>query len=188
MSADCLVDVDGTDFKIADHGPEFSNSHKYAKKFALRYEVATCIQTGCIVWVNGPFEADMWSDISIFHCALKSMLAAKEQVEADDGYIGKAPEFVKCPMMFDDQTATKRMQSIVRQCHETVNKSFKQFGVLKNRYRHDIRKHGDVFRAVAVLTEVALENGEPLFSVDYKEADSDSELEDDTFGYSDSEA
>ena len=77
VSADCLVDVDGTDFKIAEHGPEFS-SHKYAKKSALRYEVATCIQTGRIVWVNGPFEAGMWPDISIFRCALKSMLAANE--------------------------------------------------------------------------------------------------------------
>ena len=160
------MNVDGTDFKIAEQGPSFS-SHKYAKKSALRYEVATCIQTGAIVWVNGPFEAGMWPDISIFRCALKSMLAQRERVEADDGYIGEAPLHVKCPKMFADQTETERMQSIVRQRHETVNKRFKQFGVLRDRYRHDLRKHGDVFRAVAVLTQLALDNGEPLFSVDY---------------------
>ena len=140
------------------------------------------------MWLNGPFEAGMWPDISIFRCALKSMLAANERVEADDGYIGESPEFIKCPKMFADQTATERMQSIVRQRHETFNKRFKQFGVLKNRYRHDIKKHGDVFRAVAVITQIALDNGEPLFSVDYHEPDSDSEFEDDTWGYSDSEA
>lgn len=59
------------------------------------------------------------------------------------------------------------MQSIVCRCHETINRRFKQFGVLKKVYRHDIRDHGKMFRSVAVVIQLCIQNGEPLFDVDY---------------------
>ena len=59
------------------------------------------------------------------------------------------------------------MQTRVRNRHETVNKQFKQFGILKQIYRHDISDHGDVFRAIAIIIELAIENGEPLFKCGY---------------------
>ena len=34
-------------------------------------------------------------------------------------------------------------------------------------YRHDIRVHRDVFAAIAVISQLAIQNGEALFSVDY---------------------
>jgi hypothetical protein len=61
------------------------------------------------------------------------------------------------------------MQQRVRAHHETVNKRFKQWSCLLSRFRHDIGKHGDVFRCVAVLTQLAIENGEPLFEVEYND-------------------
>ena len=57
----------------------------------------------------------------------------------------------------------------MRRCQETINKRFKQFGVLKQIYRHDIRDHGSAFRCVAIVTQLSIENGEPLFSVDYQD-------------------
>jgi hypothetical protein len=36
-------------------------------------------------------------------------------------------------------------------------------------YRHDLTKHGSLFRAVAVIVQVTIENGEPLFAVDYND-------------------
>jgi hypothetical protein len=36
-------------------------------------------------------------------------------------------------------------------------------------YRHDITQHGYVLRAVAVVVQIAIENGEPLFQVDYND-------------------
>ena len=45
----------------------------------------------------------------------------------------------------------------------------KQWEILKQVYRHDITKHGYVLRAVAVVVQVAIENGEPLFQVDYND-------------------
>ena len=63
-------------------------SHKF-KGPGLRYEVALSIQTGDIVWINGPFPAGAWPDINIFRHGLKWMLKeAGERCEADKGYRG----------------------------------------------------------------------------------------------------
>lgn len=52
----CLVSVDGTDFRIYERHPFWSGwfSHKF-KGPGVRYEVAVCIKTGDVVWINGPF-------------------------------------------------------------------------------------------------------------------------------------
>jgi hypothetical protein len=60
------------------------------------------------------------------------------------------------------------MKAKARSRQETVNKRFKQWGCLSRVFRHhDLRKHSSLFRAVAVITQMAIENGEPLFSVEY---------------------
>jgi hypothetical protein len=66
---DCLVSVDGTDFQIPYFGRKF-HSHKYKFGSALRYEIAVCILSGVLVWINGPYEPGIWNDISIFRNAL----------------------------------------------------------------------------------------------------------------------
>ena len=163
---DCLVSVDGTDFRVqSEYGRAFF-SHKF-KGSALRYEVGVCILTGFIVWINGPYEAGNWNDIMIFRDSLISFLGPSERVEADDGYVGEAPQKVKCPASFTNPEETLQMQKRVRARHETVNKRFKQWGCLSQRFRHDAGKHGDAFRCVAVITQLSLKMGEPLFDVEY---------------------
>ena len=61
------------------------------------------------------------------------------------------------------------MMSIVRQRQETVNKRLKQWSILVQVYRHDIVDHRDVFAAILVITQLAISNGEPLFSVEYND-------------------
>ena len=41
----------------------------------------------------------------------------------------------------------------------------KQFTALSGVFRHDISKHSTVFNAVALLTQISIEVGEPLFEV-----------------------
>ena len=53
-----------------------------------------------------------------------------------------------------------KIQGRVHSCHETVNGCFKSFAILENRYHHDLKTHGYVFCAVAVLTQLSIENGE----------------------------
>ena len=162
-----MLTVDGTDYE----GPELGRnwySHKF-KRSAVRYEIGLCILTGDICWVSGPYEAGAWPDIKIFRDSLMSHLEKGERVEADDGYIGEHPQWIKCPKGFANLEETEFVQQRCRNRQETVNKRLKQFGVLKQRYRHDLTMHGDIFRACAVLTQLAINDGDKLFSCGYND-------------------
>ena len=50
---------------------------------------------------------------------------------------------------------------------------FKQWGILKQVFRGDIVQHSQVFGVYAIVTQLAIENGEPLFQVDHKYPDFD---------------
>ena len=164
----CLLSVDGTDFKIQEQTPFWSGwrSHKFNGP-GLRYEVAVCIQTGFIVWANGPFAAGAFPDITIFRSKLKKLLFPWERVEADLGYRGD--KSVHGP---DDHAPTFGQyiaKDKVRDRHETINKLFKEFNCLKQIFRHDISNHGTVFNAVAVITQLSIEMGERgPYKVSYK--------------------
>ena len=57
--------------------------------------------------------------------------------------------------------------------HETVNKQSKEWGSLSICFQRSIEKHDSVFRAVAVITQLAIENQEPLFQLDDDSDESD---------------
>ena len=164
---DCLISVDGTDFQIFEYGRKYF-SHKN-KKSALRYEIALNIITGDIVWINGPFPAGKYSDITIFRDSLITFLGPSERVEADDGYIGEAPHHIKCPMSVTNPETRKEMQGRLRSRQETVNRRFKDWGVLKQVFRHYAGNHACILHAIVVLTQIAIDSGEPLFSCEYRD-------------------
>ena len=169
---DCMVSVDGTDFRVEETGKQWY-SHKF-KKAGVRYEVGLAIKTGDIVWLEGPLPCGNWPDIKIFRAALVHYLDKDERVEADDGYIGEDPATAKTPNMFTRKKEKLAIQARVRNRQETVNKRFKQWACLKDRFRHSTEKHSACFRAVAVLTQLSFEFGMPLFSV--AEYDDDDEI------------
>ena len=171
---DCLVTVDGTDFRI--NNPKRFDKIWYCHKFnhaAVRYEVAVSIQSGDIVWIHGPFPVGGWPDINIFRHSLLSHLSEGERVVADLGYRGEAPQYVKCPGSAYSTEETVTMQSKARARHETMNKRLKQWGCLFHQYRHSLSKHGDVFRAVAVITQLSFRHDTPLYQVEYNETRTD---------------
>jgi hypothetical protein len=53
---DCLLSVDGTDFRVAKSYERPYYSYKF-KKSGLRYKVALCIKTGDILLVGGALSA-----------------------------------------------------------------------------------------------------------------------------------
>jgi hypothetical protein len=55
----------------------------------------------------------------------------------------------------------------VRSRHEIINKRFKQWGILRQVFCHDLANHRNVFAAICVVTQLAIENGEQLFDVHY---------------------
>lgn len=126
------------------------------------------LRKGHIVWLNGPYECGMWNDLSIFRDSLISFLGEGERVEADDGYVGAEPDYCKTPggaCSKSEGVEACKQRKLFRARHESVNARLKNFEVLNQKYRHSLYSHGDVFRAVAVLVQLSIENGEPLWQV-----------------------
>ena len=123
-----------------------------------------------VVWINGPYPCGRYPDISIFRDCLMTELGDAERVETDDGYIGEAPLHCKCPKSFVNPEETEFMQQRVRNRQETINKRLKDWGVLRNMFRHvdKLSEHGSVVRALLVLTQLAINRGERLFECGYK--------------------
>jgi hypothetical protein len=161
----CNLTIDGTDFRIPEPSSFWSGwfSHKF-KGPGLRYEVGINIQNGWICWIKGPFAPGPWPDIKIFRGWLKQKLQKGEMVEADAGYRGGDIR-VSCP---SDWRTPKEcaMKKAARARHETVNCRFKQFHCLKN-FRHNKELHVHCFNSIAVITQLAIENGEPLYNIEY---------------------
>ena len=85
----CKISVDGTVFRI--HEPQPFNKRWFTKKFkgpGVRYEVGIYIQTGVIVWINGPFPCGEWPDLKIALSSLVHMFEEDECEIADNGYRG----------------------------------------------------------------------------------------------------
>ncbi len=62
---DCLLSVDGTDFRVAKSYEKPFYSYKF-KKLGFRYEVALCIKTSNICCWAGPYLPGIWNDNMIF--------------------------------------------------------------------------------------------------------------------------
>jgi hypothetical protein len=166
---DCTMTVDGTDFRIPQKGAAMKGnafaSHKYAGKSALCYELGVDILAGNLVWIQGSYPAGKYTDIKIFNKVLRIFLEPGERVEADEGYRGHLDN-IKCPGNDANPAENWGTQGRARACHETLNGRLKNWGILSQVFRHHIMTHGDVFRACAVVTQLTVENGEPLFEVE----------------------
>ena len=158
--------VDGTDYSINQPAP-FSK-HWYSHKFngpAVKYEIGVSIQMGHIVWINGPFPGK-WHDVTIFQRDLKGKLGAGELVEADAGYAGE-PAHIELPHEDYGSATWKKRKANARSRHEVVNRRLKFFGVLHQKFRLKPENHKMYFTAVAVITQLDIENGRPMAQVKY---------------------
>ena len=173
---DYLFAVDCVDVEVNEPWPycKATSGVWYSQKFnepGVRYEVATSIRCGDICWVQGPVPCGKQNDLQIFKTGLRHCLDENERVEADSGYKALDPEFCKTPSGLTTSKERKKMQSIVRARHETVNKRFKQWAILKFPYRHELKYHGAVFRSIAILTQLAIEKGKKLFEINFYDDD-----------------
>ena len=169
VGSHCLISVHGTDFQVYRQKGSYKFWYGFKfKKRGVRYEVGVSIVNGDIVWINGPFPCGHFNDIKIFRTALKNILENGERVEADDRYVAEAPTYVLCPKAIrsvEVSTEEKKLAQRIRSRQETVNKRFKQFGCLRQIFRHPIEKHACCFRAVAIVTQISMQNGSPLFAI-----------------------
>ena len=133
--------VDGTDFWICEPKPFAKGfySHKFVKA-GLHYQVGVCIQTGLIVWINGPFAVGKYNDITIFQSKMIYELLDWEMVEADQGYVGQPN---KICMKYELGVSENQFEAKARERArgEMINGKFKNFRILMDRYRHKISMH-----------------------------------------------
>ena len=110
-----------------------------------------------------PYAPGDWNDVEIFRAGLKHKLDEGERVEADDGYVGESPRFVKCPKGFTRPLQEQAMRMRVDGRQETINKKIKHWNCLvypfKGKAPNQIANHSALFRACAVATQVGMELG-----------------------------
>ena len=158
------VTLDGTDMSCEIRIDKRFFSHKF-NRGGVKYEIGVCIKTGHIVWINGPFRCGM-PDITVARQAVLYALKKGEKLEADLGYRGEDLK-INTPNELGREDLEK-MKSNARHRHETVNRRMKIFGVLAQRFRHDIvSTHSMSFRAVAVIVQLNIETHASLYEVDY---------------------
>lgn len=136
-----------------------------ADPYAFIFSLTSCLR--CCY--HRPFPCGSWPDLTIFRHAMLDYLEQCERVEADNGYEGESPRYVKTPSGATRNPEEKDMRKRVRGRHETVNERFKNWGCLSQRSRsknqHVVSHFSACFRAVAVMTQLAIECGEILFPV-----------------------
>ena len=91
------------------------------------------------------------------------LLASNEKAVADFGYRGK-PNTIDLPDQGSPEWQAEMALAWAR--HESCNNQFKKFAALKNTFRHSVELHQDVVYAIAVITQLRIENGETLFDID----------------------
>ncbi len=140
-------------------------SHKF-KGAGVRYEVGVCIQTGWIVWVNGPFLCGRYPDLPIAREKVVNKLLPGAMILAGGGY-RDGRVYMETPTGLNNPD--QRMKKVARARHETVNCRFKVFAILQKHYSNNLDTHSIVFHSIAVITKLAIVSREKLFEVMYKD-------------------
>jgi hypothetical protein len=130
----------------------------------LRYEIGLCIQTGWVVWRNGPYPCGAYPDLKIAREKLVHNLRHGEKYIADRGY-KDGGEYADTPTGFNNPS--QRMKAIVRARHEHINSRLKKFKVLSTTYRNKLDTHHMVFNALINTLQIEIEVGYTLYQVQY---------------------
>jgi len=164
----CLIAVDGTDFIVQEPHPFEPGwcSHKFHHA-GVRHEVGISIQSGDIVWLNGPFPCGAFADqVIALQEGLEDAMEPGERHLADGVHQWLPHSETPNGLNNCDQHVKK----VARARHETVNGRFKNCGALRQLHRHDRCKHGLVMSAIVNITQIELEEESPLFPIHYDDS------------------
>lgn len=110
------------------------------------------------VTFNGGKKSDKQKDLN----CLAAKIPEGKRAIADSGFRGSANVSTTKP---GHSKEAKQFMSRVRSRMETLFKRFKDFAILRHRFRHDLDLHQDILYAVAVIVAYDFENEHPLFGV-----------------------
>ncbi|KAL7527041.1 hypothetical protein ACHAXR_001767, partial [Thalassiosira sp. AJA248-18] len=150
-------------------------SHWYDHKShsaGVSYEIGVDVRRPRICWINGPKPASVSESVTFNggkkkdkqkdpNC-LANKIPEGKRVLADSALKGSKKASTRMP---GNSLATKQFKARAQARHETLYKKFKDFAILRQRFRHGFHQHKVVLDAVAVVVQYDMENGHPLFDV-----------------------
>lgn len=143
------------------------NKKLFSKKLngpGLAYLISVCLLTSDIVMIDGPRLPGEFNDILMFRASLRPLLEEGERVEGDDGFVGDDPQFTKTPKGFGRDRGTEERVALKKRVdgrQEHINTNWTTFECMRAKpWRHNLDQHQTCFRAIAVITQVAIELGE----------------------------
>jgi hypothetical protein len=107
---------------------------------------------------NGGRKKDKLKDPN----CLANQIPEGKKVLADSGLKGSAKASTR---KAGNSHQMKHFRARAQGRQETLFKRFKDFGILRQRFRHGYESHKMVLDAVAVIVQYDMENGHPLFDV-----------------------
>jgi hypothetical protein len=146
----------------------YSHKNKHA---GLSYEIGLSLAESKIVWFSGPWPAGMTDSTIYKEKGLEAKIPATCAGIADGGYPSKKkgkPVSVNKLVNANSQDTeeVRRFKALARARHESVNKRFKRFRCLLDRFRHSpLDKHEPIFTAVCVIVQYQMDLGQPLFEI-----------------------
>jgi hypothetical protein len=88
------------------------------------------------------------------------MLSDGERVAGDKAYQGEPDYYVYAPKNGSGQSA----EDMLREGrHEKGNGRFKEWHCLREAWRHDVSRHQRAFIAIAVIEQLEIESGDPIW-------------------------
>jgi hypothetical protein len=76
---------------------------------------------------------------------------------ADKGYKSEGSPAITFDMLRDEHE--KERMKRIRGRHETINRRFKEWGILGEKYIHEEAMHGSIFSCIAVLVQLDIRQG-----------------------------
>ena len=101
----------------------------------------------------------MWNYSQIFCNSFISHIEPGERVEANDDYVGESPAHIKCPRGFANDPQCLLKQQRIQKRQETVNKRFKNWGILKQVFLGNIPDQGDAVHAAGMIIQISIMGG-----------------------------
>ena len=132
-------------------------SHKF-KHAGLTYEIGLNVQSGDICWAYGGYPAGV-SDLQMARVGILKHIVPGEKIIADKGYRGE-PNKIITPTQ-NSGPFNKQLKLIMAR-HELINKRIKEFSCMNSTWRHGWKSHILAFYAVVSLTQIRIQNGEPM--------------------------
>jgi hypothetical protein len=156
---DKSISVDGFDVRTPEEFP--FNPSNYSFKFngpGARFELVLSYD-GSIARLSGPYRPGFNPDDRIFRKGTMRELDQGETAEGDGLYRRKIPNVFTGDATKND----RRIANLRRARHENMNARLKRYGCLDKKFEHSHEKLNWCVRAVAVTTQLEVDNGMTLF-------------------------